>query len=107
MRWALASVLAVGLTACPPATAAITCNKHDDCAGISQGYCSRAELCTKECGSNDFCNDGHACIDAGRREVCLPRCEDDAGCPGRYGCHPVDGVNVCQLEHPLDPIPTP
>ena len=103
MRWLFASVVA-GLVACSQVNpAAITCTKHDDCKGITEGYCSRAGLCTRECSSVAQCKSGEDCFDAGRRQVCLPTCTDDAGCPTRFGCRAGGSGSVCQVDSPLDP----
>jgi hypothetical protein len=98
----LASVGAAVLLLGCPAKVGVTCRSHDDCKGLSNGYCARAEICTRECTSADPCEDGAACSDEGRR-VCLPTCTDDAGCPTGFACQFHGDVQVCRLEHPLDP----
>lgn len=75
------------------------CRQHEDCAGLKDGYCSRAEICTKECSDTDPCPDNSLCKDMGRRAVCLPKCENDDGCFAGFTCF--DGV--CQVKAPLAP----
>jgi hypothetical protein len=99
-RLALLSCLA--LWACP-ATPGVTCLKHDDCKSLKDGYCAKAEICTRECTGPGTCDEGSACFDAGRRQVCLPTCVDDAGCPARFGCHPAGEAMACQLDNPFEP----
>jgi hypothetical protein len=104
MRWALVMLLACGLAGCP-ATPGVTCTKHDECASLKNGYCSKAGICTRECTGPGTCGEGSSCFDAGVRQVCLPTCVDDAGCPStRFACLPGDEGFVCQVASPLAPL---
>ncbi len=76
------------------------CTKHDECSGLERGYCSKAEICTRECSVSQPCPDNASCSDQGARTVCLPKCEDDTGCFKGFTCR--DGV--CQVKGALDPF---
>lgn len=75
------------------------CRKHEECSGLKDGYCSRAEICTRICSDAVPCPDNSSCRAMGKRSVCLPTCTDDAGCFKGFAC--LDGV--CQLKAPLEP----
>jgi hypothetical protein len=97
-----ALVVALLCAGCPP-TPGVTCRTHDDCKGLTDGYCARAEICTRECSSGKPCPTGSNCSNEGRR-VCLPTCTDDAGCPVGFSCQTHDEVLECRLEQPLEPV---
>jgi hypothetical protein len=104
---ALAALFALStvLLGCPSTLVGVACQKHDDCKGLKDGYCARAEICTRECSSSAPCPDTTTCVDQGRR-VCLTTCTDDAGCLTGFSCQTVADADagVCLLTHPLDPI---
>ncbi|MFZ5446623.1 MAG: hypothetical protein ACOZQL_41935 [Myxococcota bacterium] len=77
------------------------CQKHEDCSGLKDGYCSRAEICTRECSDAVPCPENASCRPMGQRTVCLPTCTGDDGCFKGFSC--TDGV--CQLKAPLEPLP--
>lgn len=99
---ALLLLFLVALAGCgafaKPGTA---CSKHDDCAGLDEGYCSRAEICVRECPSSGSCPDQSACVATPARSVCLPTCERDDDCLDNFRCT----GGTCQLAQPLDPPP--
>lgn len=75
-----------------------SCRKHDECSGLKDGYCARAEICTKQCHTNSDCPNDSACATgAGTRKVCLPTCEGDGDCASNFSCRD----SVCQLAEPL------
>jgi hypothetical protein len=94
---------AVFLVACNPTIVGVACRKHDDCKGLKDGYCARAEICTRECSSAAPCPENSACVEQGRR-VCLTTCTGDAGCLAGFSCQTVGDAGVCLLTHPLDPV---
>ena len=93
--WALLGLAGCGAFAIPGRA----CQKHEECAGLPRGYCSRAEICTRECSETDPCTEIAACRTFGARSVCLPTCEDDTGCFKGFSC--LEGV--CQVKAPLEP----
>lgn len=95
-------VLGAALLGCP-ATPGVTCTTHEDCKSLKEGYCARAEICTRECSGPGTCDEGSGCFNAGRRQVCLPTCLDDAGCPARFACRPGGEGLVCQLDSMFEP----
>jgi hypothetical protein len=102
MRW-LALLMALGFVGCGAfAFPGKPCSKHEDCSGLKNGYCSRAEICSRECSETDPCPEGSSCSTQGARSVCLASCESDATCIKGFVCF----ANVCVLQAPLDPPPT-
>jgi hypothetical protein len=97
-------LLGLALSACGGlfATPGTPCTKHEQCTGIKDGYCARAEICTRECGDGKPCPDGSACFAGGTRSVCLPSCSKDADCLPNFFCA---AEQVCRLRSPLDPPP--
>lgn len=77
------------------------CRTHADCESLPQGYCSKAEICTRECSETDVCPEQTTCSPQGRRHVCLPVCQDEADCPVGFGCT----ENVCMVKNQLSPPP--
>ena len=101
MRW-LALLVAVGLAGCGAfAFPGKACAKHEDCSGLKGGYCSRAEICSRECSQTDTCPEGSTCSPQGARSVCLQTCDADTQCLKGFVCY----TNVCVLNAPLDPPP--
>jgi hypothetical protein len=96
--------LALTLAGCP-STPHTACRSHDDCRSLAQGYCARAEVCTRECAGPADCLTGSACVDEGRRQVCLATCTLDADCLTGFGCQPREDAGVCRLLQPLEPPP--
>lgn len=93
---ALPLLLTLGLWACPPPPTGTRCAQHSDCRGMGEGYCSRAELCTRVC-DDAACPDGYRCSTEGRRRVCLPACEADDTCFDGWRCEPRADGKVCRL----------
>lgn len=88
------------------------CRKHEEC-GLKDGYCSKAEICTRECSENNPCPDNSSCFVGVGRSVCLPNCERDEDCLPNFRCAgevPATGgspgKNVCRLKSPLSPPPS-
>lgn len=94
----LAPWLLVGLlTGCPTPPTGTRCAQHSDCRGMGEGYCSRAELCTRLC-DEAACPDGYRCSSEGRRRVCLPACESDENCFEGWRCEAGGDGRVCRLK---------
>ena len=75
-----------------------SCRKHDECSGLKDGYCARAEICTKECTTAGDCPDKSVCASGvGSRKVCLPACTRDGDCQENFHC----GDGYCVLTQPL------
>lgn len=70
---------------------------------MAEGYCARAEVCTRACETSDDCDAASACVAEGRRRVCLPTCEVDAQCVAGFGCQVNGDARVCRLLRPLEP----
>jgi len=103
VRGALCLVVAVALLGCP-ATPGVTCRSHEDCHSMAEGYCARAEICTRVCDTTADCPEGSACASGGARRVCLRACERDSDCVTGFSCQAdVDDVRVCRLTLPLEP----
>lgn len=99
---ALLVLLALGLAGCGAfAAPGRPCTKHEQCSGLLRGYCSRAEICTRECNEKDTCPDHSSCSQQGARAVCLPTCETNSDCLSNFSC----SGSVCVLTAPLDPPP--
>lgn len=97
---ALAAWWVLGLLGCGAfALPGRACQKHEDCGGLPRGYCSRAEICTRECSETDACPDNSTCSLQGARSVCLPKCEGDGECLAGFGCV----ASVCVLRNPMEP----
>jgi hypothetical protein len=78
------------------------CRKHEECDGLADGYCSRAEICTRECSESKTCPDNSTCVAQVKRSgVCLKNCESNSDCLKNFAC--VEGT--CQVQNPLDPPP--
>lgn len=97
LAWMLLGLLGCGAFAGPGRA----CRKHEECNDLERGYCSRAELCTRECSETDTCPENSTCSTQGRRSVCLPSCESDADCLSNFAC----SSGVCVVKNPLDPPP--
>lgn len=95
LAWAMLGFLGCGAFAVPGRA----CRKHEECDGLEHGYCSKAEICTRECSDSFPCPDNARCSQQGARAVCLPKCSDNAGCFKGFTC--LDGL--CQLTNPLAP----
>jgi hypothetical protein len=101
MKW-LFSWLALGLLGCGAfAAPGRPCQKHEECDGLENGYCARAEICTRECSETAPCPESSTCSNQGRRSVCLPTCDSEDDCLPNFSCY----QNVCSLKNPLDPPP--
>ncbi|GMU62793.1 MAG: hypothetical protein AMXMBFR34_45560 [Myxococcaceae bacterium] len=81
------------------------CKSHGDCGSLPDGYCARAEICTRECDDARPCPDGSACVWGGGRQVCLPTCTKDDECPKGFFCAVSAEPKVCHLANPLAPPP--
>lgn len=74
------------------------CRKHDDCGGLKDGYCSFAEICTRECDADRPCPEDSVCLPQTRRPgVCLQQCEKDTECQTNFFCN----EGTCQLKDPF------
>lgn len=73
------------------------CRKHEECAGLKEGYCARSEICTKQCTTTVDCPEKSMCVGTGIRSVCLPTCEKDGDCASGFHC----GDGYCVLTQPL------
>jgi hypothetical protein len=99
--WAL---LALAMVSCGGTTApGRACRSHADCGWLAQGYCARAEVCTRECDDVRPCPDGSACVLGGGRQVCLPTCTGDGDCLKGFACDVGSATPVCRLVNPLAP----
>ncbi len=78
------------------------CRTHDECAGLQDGYCARAEICTRQCRSQGDCPENSVCSDLGKRSVCLPTCENNEGCAPGLTCQ----GQVCKVTAPMEPPPS-
>ncbi|MEW5742324.1 MAG: hypothetical protein AB1938_25630 [Myxococcota bacterium] len=102
----LALVLCVALLSCGGTRVpGERCKSHADCGSLPEGYCARAEVCTRECDDARPCPDGSACVWGGGRQVCLPSCTKDDECLSNFFCDPDAGAPVCRLRNPLAPPP--
>lgn len=99
-------LLALGglLAGCPGQPVGTRCAQHADCRGLGEGYCSRAELCTRVCDLA-ACPADYRCSTEGRRRVCLPVCESDANCFEGFRCEEGSDGRVCRLAEPLKQLP--
>ncbi len=102
MRW-LGLLLALSWLGCPaPGSPGQACRKHEQCDPLPEGYCARAEICTRECRDDFPCPEGSVCVPQPRRSVCLPACEGDATCPPGFSCR----AGACQVADVLAPPAT-
>ena len=99
------AALALGLAGCP-STPHTACRSHDDCRSLTDGYCARAEICTRECTDPADCPAGSACVDQGRRKVCLGTCAVDGDCLTGFSCQQRGDAGVCRVTLPLEPPPS-
>ncbi len=110
MRWL--AFLLLGFLGCGAfAQPGRACRKHEDCSGLERGYCSRVEICTRECSETDTCPENSTCSQLphglphpilrrpARGSICLPTCDQDKDCLKGFVC----SQNVCQSASPLDP----
>lgn len=104
MKRALVAVLALALLGCPTPPTGTKCAQHTDCRAMPEGYCSRAELCTRVC-DDAACPTDYRCSTEGRRRVCLPACESDQNCVAGFRCEPGSDGPVCRLAEPLKEQP--
>lgn len=79
------------------------CRNHGDCGALPEGYCARAEICTRACDDTRPCPDGSSCVWGGGRQVCLPACAADADCLKGFACDVGSAAPVCRLVNPLAP----
>lgn len=82
-----------------------SCKSHADCGSLKDGYCARAEICTRECDDATPCPDGSSCVWGGGRRVCLPVCAKDDECPKGFLCDVASEAPVCRMANPLAPPP--
>ena len=100
MKWLLLLLLA----ACPPPPTGTRCKQHSDCRSLGEGYCARAEICTRDCEAAG-CPDGYLCSPEPKRKVCIPSCESDANCFEGFVCVPSPIGKLCRLADPLKQLP--
>lgn len=93
---ALWLVMMAVFAGCPPAPMGSKCAQHTDCRFMAEGYCSRAEICTRVC-DQAACPDGYRCSSEGSRRVCLPVCGDGVGCFDGFVCGEGETGPVCRL----------
>lgn len=91
------------------------CFRDDECAAdIPQGYCAKAEICTRACGPKDErpplsgldnigCPAGSRCTEVGPHWICLHSCKTDRDCNKDFGFVCREGV--CVYPDPLQPPP--
>lgn len=103
MKRLLVLLLLTG-AACPGAPTGTRCTQHQDCRGMPEGYCARAEVCTRVCEAAP-CPEGYRCATEGRRSVCLAACETDMNCFEGFVCRPTAEGAVCRLAEPLKQLP--
>jgi hypothetical protein len=96
----VASSVALFASACPTMPGQ-TCRTHGDCSSLKDGYCSRAEVCTRECDESRPCPSGSACVAEGRRRVCLDICTSTGDCPPLFVCREHEEIATCRLERPF------
>ncbi len=70
---------------------------------MPEGYCARAEICTRVCSSSADCPQGSACVSGGARWVCLKTCKVDSDCVTGFSCQADGDLQVCRLTLPLEP----
>ncbi|HEY0881051.1 MAG TPA: hypothetical protein VGD87_05955 [Archangium sp.] len=81
-------------------TVGSTCKAHSECAHFTEGYCSTAGICTRECNTDEQCAEKTVCVrPSPARKICLPSCEASADCPTGFVCL----ESICQLDAPLEP----
>lgn len=98
----LGLLLTLGLLGCGAfAAPGDPCTKHEQCDGLKNGYCAKAEICTRECSEADPCPENSTCSVQGRRSVCLRACDAESDCLTGFTCY----QNVCVLVQPLDMPP--
>ncbi len=100
MRWRIALLLCV-CGCSPTAVPGLSCEKHEECKGLADGYCARAEICTRDCSQDNFCPEHSSCSVQGKRSVCLPQCHVDEDCLSIFQCV----FEVCVVKAPLAPLP--
>lgn len=93
MKWLWVMLV---MAACPPAPTGTRCAQHGDCRFMPEGYCSRAELCTRVC-DEAACPDGYRCSTEGTRKVCLPACGEGQPCFEGFDCQDRGEGSVCRL----------
>lgn len=97
-------LLVVVLLGCPQPPTGTRCAQHTDCRAMAEGYCSRAEVCTRVCDMA-ACPEAYVCSTEGRRRVCMPACESDANCLEGFVCQDGSDGKVCRLGDPLKQQP--
>jgi hypothetical protein len=104
MKRGLLLLCASLVLACPPPPTGTRCAQHTDCRAMAEGYCSRAELCTRVCDMA-ACPTDYRCSAEGKRRVCLPACESDTNCVEGFRCEDGSDGKVCRLAEPLKQLP--
>lgn len=100
MRRAALLLLSLWGLGCPaPGAPGQPCRKHEECDPLPQGYCARAEICTRECRADFPCPEGSVCVADRRRSACLPACSKDDECPGGFSCR----EGACRVSDVLAP----
>lgn len=95
-----AMIVALALAGCNGSiTPGGRCATHSDCASIKDGYCARAQICTRDCTDGGSCEGKSKCIDVGVRSVCLATCDSDTDCLTEFSCQTRDGQQTCQLKN--------
>jgi hypothetical protein len=98
----LFALLLLAALGCPaPGAPGTRCRTHEDCKPLPQGYCARAEICTRECSEATPCPEGSRCVAQPQRSVCLQACDGDAACPAGFTCR--DGA--CHVTDVFAPPP--
>ncbi len=97
-------VMLMLVSGCPNAPTGSRCRQHADCRSLPEGYCSRAELCTRVCEAAP-CPDGYRCSEEPKRKVCIPACEADSNCFEGFRCVDSPVGKVCRLSEPLKELP--
>lgn len=86
----------LAVVSCGDAAIGNACKSHAECKSIPDGYCARAEVCTRVCSPTTPCPSGSACSFE-ERMVCLATCDVDANCSSGFTCQDRGGLRLCRL----------